>query len=148
MKTIIRNNCPPPLGIFLISILMLFSQVSLAQDGYFEQGYGGETDEGGKAVYVKLDHSSIMAIETAAQVFIYPNPNQSGSAVIVLSQPVPDEARMDVCFTDMVGKTVWQGTLTALQLRQVDISMLPVGWYVVNITGPDGMMLKSKFIKQ
>ncbi|MCC6683543.1 MAG: hypothetical protein IT247_00580, partial [Bacteroidia bacterium] len=39
---------------------MLFSQVSLAQDGYFEQGYGGETDEGGKAVYVNPDHSIIM----------------------------------------------------------------------------------------
>ena len=79
---------------------------------------------------------------------IIPNPHLSGQLAIVFNQPLAFDAQVKVCFTNVVGTTVFQATLTGAQLGQVDVSRLPAGLYVVTITGVDGKAQQIKFIKQ
>ena len=71
----------------LTSIVLVFlSQPLFAQEGYFEQGYGGETNESGHAIYVKQDHSVIMA---------------------GFKQITSTNKDIFICKTDSLGDTLW-----------------------------------------
>jgi len=88
--TTILNNCPPQLGIFLISVFMLFTHVSFAQYGYFEQGYGATLDEEGFDVQVTPSYQVFMA----------------GS----LTQG-PGNKDVYIVYTDSIGDTIWTKTI-------------------------------------
>ncbi|MBX7206264.1 MAG: T9SS type A sorting domain-containing protein [Bacteroidia bacterium] len=87
MKTItILNFCPPQLGIILISVLMLFSHVSFAQYGYFEQGYGGSKDEEAMDLHVANNFNVLLAGWVATDL---------------------GDKDIQLIYTDSMGDTLW-----------------------------------------
>jgi hypothetical protein len=91
MKTLIIY---PPSRLFIICVLSFITTFTFAQEGYFEQGYGGETIEAAHSVYVKQDHSVIMVG--------FKEITSSNKDIFVIK-------------TDSLGDTIWTRTIGGLK---------------------------------
>ncbi len=97
-----------------------------------------------KDIAVQLASSPNGIASVAAAAFsIYPNPVNDK-----LTISLPETAnKAEVLIVDMMGKVVFQSTLTATAKASIDVSELQAGFYMINVQGTDIKYAPSRFIK-